>query len=165
MKQLPRQPLRPQPDPIWRPTWRCYCCHDTGYISRGLVQLVIPDYQPNDDKQPICQNPGCTAANRFDESWYPSFDFRFDATICQELDRNERQGWEETICYKKERLAKNSQPSDSVRQQSPPKFSQISLSEFPPNLSDCVKSLRSQPRTPEEEALAQQKHQQARSRG
>lgn len=165
MKQLPRQPLRPRPDPIWRPDWRCYCCHDKGYISRGLVQLVIPDYQPSIDKQPICQRPGCSAADRLQESLYPSFDFRFDAEICQELDRNERQGWAETIRYKKEQLAKKSQQSDSVRKPSPSKFSQMSLSEFPQNLSDCVKSLRSQPRTPEEEALAKAKTPTSTARG
>lgn len=141
MKKLERKILRPEVQPgyekeAWRPTWKCYCCHDTGFISDRLVRRVVENYQRGKDKYPICQNPGCGAAERkISETIYPSIDFRFDGQTCQELDQIERESWEQTLWQ----WHLNRQPQPTV------------------DLS-WVKSMRSRDRDPQEEKLAQQQH-------
>ncbi len=44
-----------------RPDWNCFCCQDTGQIQAHLVRRIIPDYDHNRDRIPICQE-----CNKFD---------------------------------------------------------------------------------------------------
>lgn len=58
-EQLESWPIRPeeqQEKEIWKPTWKCFCCQDTGKVQPDLVRQVIPTYDDNRDRVPICQN-------------------------------------------------------------------------------------------------------------
>lgn len=63
--QLPREPIRPEMEKseaekeLWQPSWRCFCCQDTGKVQLHLIKLVIPDYDDYRDKSVVCQNPHC----------------------------------------------------------------------------------------------------------
>ncbi|WP_460202797.1 hypothetical protein [Scytonema sp. NUACC21] len=51
--------IRPEEDQekeIWFPNWNCFCCQDTGKVQLNLARLVIPNYNDNRDRLPICQN-------------------------------------------------------------------------------------------------------------
>ncbi len=138
LPNLPRLPMRPeqeQSDPeIWQPSWSCYCCRDSGRVSAILAALVIPDYDPNRDRIPVCQAPGCRAGDKFMDSEFKGcVDMRLTATVCQQLDTTSRQDWRNTVKAQQKRLV---------------------------NLN-CIKSLRQRPRTTDEEMLAHQKHQAA----
>lgn len=144
IEKLPRNPMRGEDEPgydkeIWQPSWKCFCCHDTGIIYDTLAGLVIDGYNPNQDKKPRCVNPGCKAGSDWDsEALTGSIDYRINAVTCQKLDAIERENWQRTI---------ESQ------------FKQVSR---------CVKDtakgmsmLRRRDRTSEEELLAQRKHESA----
>lgn len=106
MKKLPRILMRPEEEPssdkpLWRPTWKCFCCHDTGIVRSHLAVMVIEGYNFNRDKLPRCQNPGCHAGNHLDSSEIGQcVDYRLTAKICQELDATERESWNETLLMK-----------------------------------------------------------------
>lgn len=98
MNELPkfdRLPINPKNElvedkEIWQPSWRCYCCRDTGRIYPTLVRLIIPDYDYDKDKVPICQN--CNAGS----TWMhlqAMIDTRIDLKICHYLDKFERENW------------------------------------------------------------------------
>src|SRR4028118_382741 len=103
MKKLPREPMRPKEEPgvdkeVWQPTWKCFCCHDTGIVASHLATTVIEEYDLNRDKLPRCQNPGCTSGSYLDgDSLTRSVDYRLTPAICQELDADERESWRETL--------------------------------------------------------------------
>ena len=66
--QLSRETTRPEEQKekeIWQPSWKCFCCQDTGIVNPHLVRLVIPDYSYNHDRLPICQAPGCDQYSRW----------------------------------------------------------------------------------------------------
>lgn len=68
------------------PQVNCHCCHDTGFIQPVLIKMAIPNYDPNTDKQPICQRLQCGLGLRFAtliESG--TLDTRFSHDMCQEL--------------------------------------------------------------------------------
>ncbi len=54
LPRLERLLLRPieevEPKQVWRPTWHCFCCEDTGYVRDSLIRLVIPDYDSDKDR-------------------------------------------------------------------------------------------------------------------
>ena len=133
LPQLPREPIRPEREledkEIWQPDWRCFCCQDTGVIGYVLVRLVIPDYDRHRDKIVACQHPNCETGTRF--QYDLNYDQRFTAKICIELDLRAREDWRNTIIAQQKRF--------------------VDL--------NCVKNLRSRPRTSEEEMMACQKHQ------
>lgn len=98
--RMPLEPPQQQEDKeIFYPKWSCFCCHDYGVIYSTLVKRIIPGYKENEDKWPMCQNPGCNAFNkRFGANVsMNNFDTRFSSLICQKLDLIERQGWQETV--------------------------------------------------------------------
>lgn len=103
MKKLPRIPMRPEQEPgadksLWRPTWKCFCCHDTGVVRNHLAAMVIEGYDFSRDKLPRCQNPDCQAGNYLDSGETARcLDYRLNAEICQELDASERESWNETL--------------------------------------------------------------------
>jgi hypothetical protein len=139
MKKLPRQFIRQEDNSdyepeIWQPSWHCFCCHDTGEVNPHLARLVIDGYEQGKDKIPRCQNPGCSAGNHLD-SLNGMIDYRFSAAICQELDAIHREDWRQTT--------------------------QIKASLITQKISDVAKSrsLRKRDRTPEEERVAGQNHQ------
>lgn len=140
MKKLPREIIRREDQPgyegrgIWQPSWQCFCCHDTGEVNQHLVRLVIDGYSQSKDKIPRCQNPGCSAGERLD-SLNGMVDYRFSAVICQELDAIHREDWRQTTQNKAALIAQ--------------KISEVAKS----------KSLRKRDRPPEEEQIAQRKHQ------
>jgi hypothetical protein len=79
---------------IWQPSWHCFCCQDTGLIYRHLIELIIPDFDPNRDRIPVCQ-----CCNKFDNyhlKEYGVLDLRFDLYICKKLDAIARDGWKRT---------------------------------------------------------------------
>jgi len=99
--ELPRQIVRREDEPdyqkeLWQPTWKCFCCHDTGTVQPHLVAMVINGYSWFTDKIPVCQNPSCCAPSP-GEAIEPILDYRLTAVICQQLDAIERQDWRETI--------------------------------------------------------------------
>lgn len=80
----------------WKPTWQCYCCHDSGVILDSLVREIIPEYNPLTDKRPLCQ--ACDASNKFFREAcesYKSHDTRFNRSLCQALAKQEYEEWEE----------------------------------------------------------------------
>lgn len=98
--ELPREPIRREDEPgsekeIWQPSWRCFCCEDTGIVRSRLAALVIRGFNPNRDRLPICQAPGCNASAK----WLyleGNIDLRLTAAICQEFDRISRAEWRQT---------------------------------------------------------------------
>ena len=99
LPSLSRMPMRPESEPgydkeAWRPTWRCFCCHDTGYVTSSLAAMVIEGYDPNKDKLPICQNTNCHTRPGEMLLQSDALDWRLDAAICQELERLERKVWD-----------------------------------------------------------------------
>jgi hypothetical protein len=139
LPKLPRQFVRREDKPgyqpeIWQPSWRCFCCHDTGTVNQHLAKLVIEEYNPNKDKIPRCQNPGCTAGENLDFLSSQVVDYRFTAAICQHLDSIHREDWRQST-----------QTKAALIQE---KIAQLAQQ----------KSLRKRDRTPTEEMEAQQKH-------
>ena len=125
----------------WKPTWNCFCCQDTGKVRTHLVSLVIPEYNPNRDRFPICQN--C----HLGESWIHlegNYDLRLTPDICQELDRFAREGWKKT-----RRDWHENQKSQTQFEQ---EFQQLTQS----------KNLRKRDRSPEEEMFVTQHSQNVR---
>ena len=80
---------------IWFPNWNCFCCHDTGFVNPRLVKLVIQDYDHDEDKLPICQNPKCIENQKYisNRSIATALDWRFNEQLCQKLDEIEREDW------------------------------------------------------------------------
>jgi hypothetical protein len=63
------EPIRDEDQPgyhkeIWRPNWRCFCCRDFGTVDPHLARLVMPEYNSDRDRKPICQSPGCNQGVR-----------------------------------------------------------------------------------------------------
>lgn len=140
LPRLPRQPIRPEEEPgldkeCWRPTWKCFCCEDTGFVVISLVRLVIPDYDHHRDKPVVCNN--CSKRQKFGETIASSLDWRFNEAICQKLDLISREDWAQTLRKWHEQRFQGEQI----------------------DLSGIGKNLRKRSRTPEEEMMAQQKHQ------
>ncbi|MEA5626891.1 hypothetical protein [Nostoc sp. UHCC 0251] len=79
---------------IWQPSWHCFCCQDTGLIYRHLIELIIPDFDPNRDRIPVCQ--GCNKFDNYHLKEYGVLDLRFDLYICKKLDAIARDGWKRT---------------------------------------------------------------------
>jgi hypothetical protein len=102
LPQLPRLPISFQNEQenkeIWQPSWKCFCCHDTGTVQPHLAEKVIPDYDHNRDRLPICQSsPACTQKSRWILLPKENLDMRFTQTICQQLDMHERTAWRLTV--------------------------------------------------------------------
>lgn len=133
LPKFQRSPVRPEEEgrTIWQPNWKCFCCQDTGVVTRCLTQLIIPDYDHRRDKPVVCQHYRCEVGPQFRSD--ENYDQRFTAGICSELDGISRKGWRNTVIDQQKRLI----------------------------AFNCVKSLRQRDRTPEEEMLAYQKHQAA----
>jgi len=97
LPQFERLPINPKNEAedkeIWQPSWKCFCCHDTGRIYPTLVRLVIANYDYDKDKIPICQN--CNAGSNWMHLQL-MIDTRIDFKICRHLDKFERENWKRT---------------------------------------------------------------------
>jgi hypothetical protein len=141
LPSLPRQPLRPDKEKspedreIWQPSWKCYCCQDTGLVASLLVRLVIVDYSHQKDKSVVCKNPNCELGNRYVND--NNYDQRFTSAVCVKLDAISREDWRNTAKIQQERIK-----------------------EFKKRTKELAlkMNLRSRDRTPEEEELARRKH-------
>lgn len=140
MKKISRNPMRPEHEPgaqleIWQPTWKCFCCHDSGIVVFHLAKIAIEGFNFNRDKLPRCQNPGCEEGSHWDgDSVTHCVDYRLTPAICQELDSIERSNWRRTTEFKRQQILE--------------RIAQLSQN----------KSIRQGERTPEEETSASQKH-------
>ncbi|MBE9018897.1 hypothetical protein IQ272_22625 [Chroococcidiopsidales cyanobacterium LEGE 13417] len=137
LPKLNRQPIRPDKDKgvdaeIWYPDWRCFCCHDTGIVRPKLAQLVIPDYDYDQDLHPACYR--CEAGSSYTHC--EEYDQRFNRGICGELDRIERENWTATVKEKQQRILET-------------------------RLLAQAMSMRSRDRTSAEEVEVQQRHEEA----
>ncbi len=98
-EQLESWPIRPeeqQEKEIWSPKWNCFCCRDTGKVQLDLVRLVIPSYNDNCDRIPICQN-----CDKGQKNWAHLVDLgvidqRLTFQICRKLDAYAREDWKRT---------------------------------------------------------------------
>ena len=140
--KLPPIPLRKEDDPnyqphIWQPSWKCFCCEDTG-IAKNAARMFIEGYQDGKHKFPVCQNPDCQEGKKFGQvpDLQLSLDWRLEAWMCLEADAATRQMWREWA---------------KLRQQ---KRQKLKI-----DLSTIGKNLRGRSRTSEEEMEAIQKHQ------
>lgn len=142
LPEFPRLTMRRGNQPgydkeIWQPSWRCYCCHDTGIVQQHLAALVIKGYNPRFDKQPVCQNPNCNTSPGLSEQYSNCLDFRLNSAICQKLDMMEQESWRDGVREKQRRI----------------KDINAKVLVLSKNMS-----MRESDRTPEEEMEAQRKH-------
>lgn len=97
LPKLERLPINEQTEnedkEIWQPNWYCFCCQDTGQIQAHLARLIIPDYDHNRDRIPVCQ--GCNKFDRHNLRDYGVLDTRFDLFLCKKLDRIARNDWKQ----------------------------------------------------------------------
>ncbi len=79
----------------WKPTWNCFCCHDTGFVQHLLVKKVMPNYVSGRHKPVECNATNCNI--RLGDTLYETetLDRRFSADLCDRLDSDERQMWAE----------------------------------------------------------------------
>lgn len=93
--QLEAQPVRPEEigdKEIWQPSWKCFCCQDTGKVQNHLVKLVMPDYDYDRDRIPICQL--CNAGDKlYHLVEFGVIDTRFETMLCKKLDTLARDEW------------------------------------------------------------------------
>lgn len=87
-----RNPKANQDKEIWKPSWHCFCCHDTGIVRRP--ELVIEDYNDVEDLAVVCQKPGCSAGAHLIGM---ELDERFTSAICATLDAICREDWQRTV--------------------------------------------------------------------
>lgn len=121
MKKLPRLPMRPdEEDPqdleVWQPSWKCFCCADTGIITPHLAAMAIEGYDRDKDKLPRCVAPGCRADCAFDtEQLDNCIDYRVAASTCQELDVIARADWKTTVKSNQARAVEIKQLADKMK--------------------------------------------------
>ena len=92
---LLRPELEKQPPEVWRPTWHCFCCEDTGYVRDVLIKYVIRDYDADKDRNVACQN--CNRVSDYAPLILNSLDWRFTPDLCDRLDRICRDDWARTV--------------------------------------------------------------------
>lgn len=96
LEPLPMRPEQEREDKeICSPKWHCFCCRDTGKVQPDLVRQVIPSYNDDRDRLPICQN--CNKGHE----WYHLddlgiLDMRLNPQICGKLDAYAREDWRRT---------------------------------------------------------------------
>lgn len=144
------EPLEPAPTrveeecekKIWQPQWKCFCCQDTGKIQPLLIRRVIPKYDYNRDRLPICQlcSKGRDWLHLKDEG---IIDTRITFDTCRKLDIMAREEWKRTTLQWFEHAQKRVEQGTTEISQK--------------------RNLRQRDRTQTELVLAQTKHAKARS--
>ena len=113
LPQLKPLSLRPECEPgyekeSWKPNWKCYCCHDTGFVLDRLSSQIIPGFNSEQHKTLLCNAPGCNASRDkvspklIEEG---NFDTRLSSQACDRLAEMERESWED-YRWKKHQLRK-----------------------------------------------------------
>lgn len=109
LPKIPRNPMRKEDEPgyeseIWQPSWKCFCCHDTGIITPRLARMVIEGYDYQRDKLPRCVNPECFSGSHWDGATKDCMDYRISPLTCQKLDLIERDSWKQAVADKSDRI-------------------------------------------------------------
>lgn len=137
--------LRPETEPgyqksSWRPTWKCFCCQDSGFVRLHLIKTVIDHYDDRTQKPVKCNASVCD--HKFGEHLIDSgtLDTRFPSSICDRFDSEERNMWREWSMQQHEKRK-------SVV-----------------NLSDATNNLRARSRLPCEHFEAQRRHEDFRNK-
>ena len=89
----------------WKPTWKCYCCHDTGFVLDRLASLVIDGYDSEKSKIPRCNATGCGAEVGLYLEESGTLDNRLTVEVCDQLAEMEKESWED-YRWKKHQLRK-----------------------------------------------------------
>ena len=141
LKALPVHPnkIESEEKELFYPSWSCFCCRDTGIVDPHLARLVLPDFDWDRDKLPLCTNCNIQNEKTFLLD-YGILDTRLHKEICAELDKISREDWAKTAKLQQQAAYKR-------------KFEQAAIS------IATYKSLRKRDRTEYEELAKQQKHQ------
>ena len=89
----------------WKPTWKCYCCHDTGFVLDRLASLVIEGYDSEKSKIPRCNATNCGAEVGVYLEESGTLDCRLSSQVCDRLSEIEKESWEQ-YRWKKHQLRK-----------------------------------------------------------
>ena len=145
--QLQPLELRPEAQPgyqklAWQPTWKCFCCHDTGMVVERLIRQIIPRYAHGRHKPVECNATNCNI--QLAQLLYTThtLDRRFTDIICDRLDLEERNMW-----------------SQWNRQRHEQKQQRLELVESP----NLTKNLRARARTNDEQLEVNRRHQRIKS--
>ncbi|MEA5569151.1 hypothetical protein [Anabaena sp. UHCC 0399] len=109
---LPVRPEEAEDKEIWQPSWKCFCCQDTGKVQPHLIRLVMPNYNYERDCLPICQLCSC-GDKLYHLTEFGVIDTRFETLLCRKLDALARDEWRNAtqeqfaIAKKKVQLATN----------------------------------------------------------
>lgn len=122
---------------IWQPNWRCFCCHDTGFVLDRLAAHVIEGYKGGLHKIVRCQATECQAEIGETLEASGTLDNRLTNDICDHLDSLERENWRQTLFQQHELRKKALGLVDELAQR---------------------KSMRLRQRTPTEEMEVRRKH-------
>ena len=85
-------------DKHYMPEWKCFCCHDTGFVTYSLIRLVIPEYNAdgkNREELPVCNR--CGAKSSIPYAYNDILDHRFTQETCEELHQFSIQDWQQSI--------------------------------------------------------------------
>ena len=109
-QKLPALTRREEDEPgfeaeSWKPTWKCYCCHDTGFVLDRLASLVIDGYDAEKSKIPKCNASGCGAEVGVYLEESGTLDTRLSSDVCDRLAEMEKESWED-YRWKKHQLRK-----------------------------------------------------------
>ena len=99
-EKLPALSRREEDEPgyqkeSWRPNWKCYCCHDTGFVLDRLAALVIEGYDAEKSKIPRCNASTCGAEVGEGLEQSGTLDTRLTSQVCDRLAQMERESWED----------------------------------------------------------------------
>lgn len=101
---------------MFYPSWRCFCCRDSGIVDPHLALLVMPDYNLSRDRWTLCQMPGCTASRIWENLPLDNFDTYLLPAISQKLDRINREHWQNrSISLKVREVVKETAELKSMR--------------------------------------------------
>ena len=99
-EKLPALTRREEDEPgfeqeSWKPTWKCYCCHDTGFVLDRLASLVIEGYDAEKSKIPRCNASRCGTEVGLNLEESGTLDLRLSSEVCDRLSEMERESWED----------------------------------------------------------------------
>ncbi len=79
----------------WKPGWKCFCCHDTGFVLDRLAALVIDGYDAEKSKIPRCNATRCGAEVGEGLEQSGTIDTRLSSQVCDRLAEMEKESWED----------------------------------------------------------------------
>ncbi len=99
-EKLPALTRREEDEPgyeaeSWKPAWKCYCCHDTGFVLDRLAALVIDGYDAEKSKIPRCNASGCGAELGLYLEESGTLDTRLSSQVCDRLAEMEKKSWKD----------------------------------------------------------------------